>query len=393
LLLAFCTYTNNQLINLGSRNMSNDTFLGTDDADLFQQTLGELQGNDTYDGLGDFDTVDYLNLNAGITLKPRGEVVKNGIGTDRLIDIEEIIGNANYVNSIDASTATSPDSFIVANLSANSLNIFTPGFPSEEPFVVQNFVNVTGAGGGDTIIGNAKNNVLTGGNGNDVLAGQAGNDIVTGNAGNDVLLGGSGVDQLTGTDARSRGVGEADILTGGKGGDKFVLGDHGGSYYLGNGNNDFASIRDFASTDNLVLGELGRNQSYVRQATGDGFNLFIKSRNRFTSSFDLVAQVKRDQVNGQKVGDALAVDSTDDITVKEAQSLPADFSAPQIDLSIFESGIAPGVKTLQSDFSQELSPSAGINQADPNNFDSLNSKGLLEFTLTAGQTLGNFTAV
>lgn len=377
--------------------MSNDIFLGTDGDDLFQQTLAELQGNDTYNGFGeDFaDTVDYLNLNAGITLKPRGEVVKEGIGTDRLVNIEEIIGNANYVNSIDASTATSPDSFIVANLSANSLNIFTPGFPSEEPFVVQNFVNVTGAGGGDTIIGNAKNNVLTGGNGNDVLAGQAGNDIVTGNAGNDVLLGGSGVDQLTGTDARSRGVGEADILTGGKGGDKFVLGDHRGSYYLGNGNNDFASIRDFASTDNLVLGELGRNQSYVRQATGDGFNLFVKSRNRFTSSFDLVAQVKRDQVNGQKVDSALAVDPTDDITVKEAQSLPADFSAPQdIDLSIFESsGIAPGVKTLQSDFSQELSLSAGINQADPNNFDSLNSKGLLEFTLTAGQTLGNFTAV
>jgi hypothetical protein len=49
--------------------MSNDTFLGTNDADLFQQSLADMQGSDTYYGFEDDDTVDYLNLNAGITLK------------------------------------------------------------------------------------------------------------------------------------------------------------------------------------------------------------------------------------------------------------------------------------------------------------------------------------
>jgi Ca2+-binding RTX toxin-like protein len=385
--------------------MSNDTLTGGNGDDLF---FGG-DGNDTFNGLLGDDTVDYGTINAGVTLKPRGVVLKDGIGTDQLNSIESVIGNANYVNSIDASTATSSDSFIVANLSANSLNVFTPGFPSEEPFEVQNFVNVTGAGGNDTILGNAKNNTLTGGNGDDRLLGLAGNDILTGNAGNDALYGGSGVDKLAGTDAIRRGVGEKDFLQGGTGKDSFFLGDSSGSYYLGNGNNDFARINDYASTDHLELGVLGAGKSYVTQSTGEGFNLFVRSRNRFRSSFDLVAQVKRDQVTGQRLdsfavdsGDnvtdrkvgVLAVDPTDNITVKEAQSLPSDFSAPQnIDLSVFESsGIAPGVKTLESDFSQELAPSAQINQADPNGFDPLTAKGLQEFTLTAGQTFGSFAA-
>jgi Ca2+-binding RTX toxin-like protein len=388
--LAFCTYANNQLINLGNKNMSNDNLVGTNGDDLF---FGS-DGNDTYNGLAGDDTVDYSTINAAITLKPRGEVVKDGLGTDKLISIENVIGNANYVNSIDASTATSPDSFIVANLSANSLNVFSPGFPSEEPFHVENFVNVTGAGGNDTILGNAKNNTLTGGNGDDRLYGLAGNDVLTGNAGNDALYGGSGIDQLTGTDASHRGVGERDFLQGGTGGDSFVLGDIRGSYYLGNGNNDFARIRDYASTDHLELGALGRNQSYVSQATTEGFNLFVRTRNRFTSSFDLVAQVTKDQALGQKIGvGALAVDPTDNITVKEAQSLPSDFSAPKnADLSVFESsGIAPGAKVLQSDFSQVVDPSTQINQAS-NSFDPLTATGLQEFTLTPGQTFGNFTA-
>jgi Ca2+-binding RTX toxin-like protein len=160
-------------------------------------------------------------------------------------------------------------------LSANSLNVFSPGFPIEDSFFVENFVNVTGAGGNDTILGNAKNNVLTGGNGDDRLYGLAGNDVLTGNAGKDALYGGSGVDRLTGTDANSRGVGEVDFLSGGTGGDNFVLGDARGSYYLGNGSNDFARINDYASSDCLVLGALSRNQSYVTQATGEGFNLFV----------------------------------------------------------------------------------------------------------------------
>ncbi|GAA0283742.1 retention module-containing protein [Pseudomonas rhodesiae] len=48
--------------------------------------------------------------------------------------------------------------------------------------------------GGDTLIGNAGNDILFGQGGNDTLSGGAGNDILVGGKGNDILTGGAGAD-------------------------------------------------------------------------------------------------------------------------------------------------------------------------------------------------------
>ena len=96
--------------------------------------------------------------------------------------------------------------------------------------------------------------------GNDTLKGRAGHDHLVGGAGNDKLHGNDGNDTLDGTDSINDGVGEWDVLAGGKGKDVFVLGDKDGAYYLGKGNKDFALIKDF---------ELGQDKLVLNGSVGD----------------------------------------------------------------------------------------------------------------------------
>ena len=96
--------------------------------------------------------------------------------------------------------------------------------------------------------------------GNDTLKGRAGHDHLVGGAGNDKLHGNDGNDTLDGTDSVNDGVGEWDVLAGGKGKDVFVLGDKDGAYYLGKGNKDFALIKDF---------ELGQDKLVLNGSVGD----------------------------------------------------------------------------------------------------------------------------
>jgi Ca2+-binding RTX toxin-like protein len=170
-------------------------------------------GNDTINGGLGVDTVDYngtfgLPGIGPITLRPFGVVDKGASGTDSLIGIERIVGNALFANTIDSSTATGITSINV-NLSTSSLvvnNATIPGFPLS--FTVNNFRNVQGTANNDIIVGDANNNSLSG---------NAGNDNISGGAGNDTLLGGDGLDTLDG------GVGN-DSLDGGNGNDSLIGG-------------------------------------------------------------------------------------------------------------------------------------------------------------------------
>ncbi len=129
--------------------------------------------------------------------------------------------------------------------------------------------------------------VLRGGQGNDTLYGGEGNDIIYGEdefddgfsdpsnsidalyggIGSDTLYGNSGNDRLDGSDAIAKGKLEKDILVGGRGSDRFILGDSAKSYYLGGGDKDYALIKDFdAATDVLQL--YGGLRNYQQQQQG-----------------------------------------------------------------------------------------------------------------------------
>ncbi|MGK7896500.1 MAG: calcium-binding protein [Xenococcus sp. (in: cyanobacteria)] len=115
--------------------------------------------------------------------------------------------------------------------------------------------NIEGTGGRDVLVGTLDNDCITGGEGNDILFGRKGddeinggegNDILSGGKGNDFLIGGIGDDLLLGGDGNDCLFGgsftnllpviaifppppspnppQKDILIGGKGADKFILG-------------------------------------------------------------------------------------------------------------------------------------------------------------------------
>ena len=175
-------------------------------------------------GLGT-DTISYLSLGSGITLKAQGLVSKGTAGNDTLQSIENIIAPSGQINTIDASTGSGTASINV-DLSQNQLavnNIPTIGTLN---FTVENFVNVTGTPNVDVLTGNIENNTLVGGDGNDTLSGLAGNDTLI------------GVNPLS----AAPGSNETDTLIGGRGRDIFVLGDATKTYYSGTG---FALIQDF----------------------------------------------------------------------------------------------------------------------------------------------------
>jgi len=115
--------------------------------------------------------------------------------------------------------------------------------------------------GNDWLFGGSGNDTLFGMAGNDSLAGHEGNDYLSGGRGNDVLIGGSGNDQLLGGDGNDyleafwNGISnqpnqnQVDLLEGGAGFDRFILGGSWGVSYLGTGN---AVIKDFNYTQDKI---------------------------------------------------------------------------------------------------------------------------------------------
>jgi Ca2+-binding RTX toxin-like protein len=129
----------------------------------------------------------------------------------------------------------------------------------------------------DTLYGGIGNDTLLGNSGNDSLLGDSGNDLLLGGLGNDTLTGGSGNDVLRGF---SRGYNlEIDRLFGGTGSDLFMLGDTGGTYYLGgrtaNGRDaSYALIADWSSSDFIQVSKsinyrLVKNKSWLGSSALD----------------------------------------------------------------------------------------------------------------------------
>ncbi len=254
---------------------------GTDRADILFSTpgndlvlakggddtiIGSL-GDDIIDGGDGFDTLDYTQLGRKITLLPQGLIGNGDTRGSQIQSIERIVGAPKKDNTIDGSGGKGPVFFTV-DLSKNQLIVENIPRLGSVPFVVENFVNVEGTQNSDFIIGDNKNNQLSGNGGNDTLIGLFGNDTLNGGSGNDTL---TGADPNVQNTVRP----EKDVLTGGTGGDNFVLGNKSGSFYDDFGNKDFAKITDFSFGDQINLGALGKGESYSIIQNKGGFNIFL----------------------------------------------------------------------------------------------------------------------
>lgn len=100
-------------------------------------------------------------------------------------------------------------------------------------------VNISAAGGADTILGGAGDDTISGAAGNDSLSGRGGNDTINGGAGNDTIRGNSGNDTLVGSD----------------GSDRIYAGD-GIDFLHGNSGNDYFYALDLTG-DDLLRGGTG----------------------------------------------------------------------------------------------------------------------------------------
>lgn len=229
-------------------------------------------GNDFIDGGESFDKVDYTDLGQGITLKSFGRVDKGAAGEDRLVNIEEIIGAAGQLNTIDASIDNSHVSVDI-NLETDTLTV--KGIPAgDRTYFVRNFnvakgteqadtfvggdnnterVFFFGNGGDDNIRGGAGDDDLFGGEGDDVIIGGDGKDFIVGGGGDDIVTSLRATDQLNGTDAAHAGAHERDLLIGGLESDRFILGDVKQAYYVANGDNDFAGINDYGVGEDVIV--------------------------------------------------------------------------------------------------------------------------------------------
>lgn len=114
-----------------------------------------------------------------------------------------------------------------------------------------------GRGGNDILNGGEGVNILEGSSGNDVLFAGSEGDIMRGGTGNDTLVA-FGNDTLTGVERTFSAPGrrERDVLIGGQGASRFVLGRSLGSkVFYDDGNNSTAGDDDFALITNFTSGE------------------------------------------------------------------------------------------------------------------------------------------
>jgi|GEM_PF-5782218 lysophospholipase L1-like esterase len=105
------------------------------------------------------------------------------------------------------------------------------------------------------------------------LLGSHFNDVITGNETSNLLVGQGGDDWLCGTSATLAGANEQDVLSGGAGADRFILGDTVQAYYAIRGDRDFVRILDFdAREDALRLHGVADDYRFVQQ----GNDVYLK---------------------------------------------------------------------------------------------------------------------
>lgn len=225
---------------------------------LTSYTIFGLGGNDTLRGGGGRDVI---SAGSGSSLLDGGngnDILNGSFGDDTLLG-----GSGN-----DTVTGGGGNDFVDGGI-GNDIVVGGLG----DDFVFGNDGNdtVDGGLGDDVVNGGGGNDSLTASLGDDILFGGTGNDSLSGGPGNDIVAGGQGSDTLNGFGGAS-GTLEVDYLIGGgfvdsdgfvddpfapsaRDGvrDTFVLGNATTSFYTNDGDNDFAVIFGFETSDVVAI--------------------------------------------------------------------------------------------------------------------------------------------
>ncbi|WP_421903475.1 hypothetical protein [Maridesulfovibrio sp.] len=234
-----------------------DTFYGSDNDETFSGGGGDDNvyagtGNDTLiggagtnhlDGQGGtMDFVSFINASSGVdvTLSGSTEVtVSTGIGTDKIKNIEGIIGsihddilegdgeanyfkpglNSKYISDGIYETVRggggsdwiqfddlSSQFYVVAEMNSNHVYIkdASNSDTTVNKVMLTSIENLLGTSGNDTITGSTVANTLNGAAGDDSISGGDGDDVLYGGTGNDNLAGGKGDNTLDGGEGYDR---------------------------------------------------------------------------------------------------------------------------------------------------------------------------------------------
>lgn len=149
------------------------------------------------------------------------------------------------------------DTVVFGTSAARSVDLQSPGVFPANSFVLSGIENLTGAGNGDILRGDAAANLLTGLAGNDTLTGRDGDDRLFGGTGDDLANAGNGADLLDGSagiDTLDGGTGD-DALFGGADADR-LLGGNGDDSLFGGDAND--RLQGEAGNDTL-FGDAGND--------------------------------------------------------------------------------------------------------------------------------------
>jgi Ca2+-binding RTX toxin-like protein len=116
------------------------------------------------------------------------------------------------------------------------------------------------------------------------LEGSNFDDRITGNGNANTLNGGAGEDWLSGTTAVLAGANERDILIGGAGNDRFILGDSSQAYYAANGDSDYVVVRDFNAGEDVIQLH-GAASDYIDSQVGGDRYLYLSGVNELIAVF------------------------------------------------------------------------------------------------------------
>ena len=256
-----------QAIDLRLRLSTDDVFGNEDDWNLgFVNNPSALGGGESWtytmsrraSGQGDgsfrliayadgFDLITETNESNNILASEAGSVVYSG----GALDSNDIYGTG--FNDVITVTADDENAYVTVNGSTHHRKLsdidrlfIDAGSGNDKIFASPDFpkrLQITGAGGNDTIVGGAGNDELSGANGKDRVFGGAGNDYILGGAASDRLYGEAGVDTCSGAggnDYLFAGTGGGDYLLGGAGIDRLLAKGNGGAAdsLSGNGGND-----------------------------------------------------------------------------------------------------------------------------------------------------------